>query len=37
MDDIGYLMKEKARLLMKYNCNTIQDVIRILEKLIDSK
>jgi len=37
MDDIDYLMKEKARLLRKYNCSTIQDVIRILEKLIDSK
>lgn len=37
MDDIEYLMKEKVRLLIKYKCNTIQDVIQILEKLIDSK
>ncbi len=37
MDDIDYLIKEKERLLIKYNCKTIEDVIQILQKRIDCK
>lgn len=35
MDEIEYVLKEKARLLKKYNCNTILEVLQYQERILN--
>ena len=34
MNETGLILKEKERLLNKYNCNTIEEVIQLLQKIL---
>jgi len=37
MEEQEYILKEKARLLKKYNCNTIEEVIQLLQAILSGK
>jgi len=37
MEEFEFLQKEKTRLLIKFQCNSIEEVIEKLKHLIDSK